>query len=79
MWPMMFEMTVSLSPEIQRILEAHAARTGRGVNEVVEDAVRQYFAAGDLKDVAAEDVGETQLRLLDGLNAGPWDNEGQAA
>ncbi len=40
--------TVRIDDELYRTLKERAARTGRTVGEIVEDAIRRSFAAADV-------------------------------
>lgn len=70
----MMVMTVHLSSTVERILSALAARTGRDVNAVVEDAVRQYLASANFGDMEPDAIARVQMDLLSELGmTEPWD------
>ena len=66
-------MTIALPPGVEGKLRDLAARQGREISTVVEDALRQYLESTAITDLVVADIGEAQLRLLNELpNAPAW-------
>ena len=57
-------MTVELPPQVEMELNDLAVHQGRGVDEIVEEAVRQYLEAAAITDLSAAEVAETQAALV---------------
>lgn len=60
-------MTIELPGNIEEQLRDLAAKQGREVRAVVEDAVRQYLESLAVTDLDSTQVAETQTTLLDEL------------
>ena len=70
-------MSHGLPAVVEDQLRGLAARQGRDVRELVEEAVRQYLAAAALTDLDAGQVAETQAALLAELpDLGEWKANG---
>lgn len=70
-------MGIELTGSVEEQLRALAAKQGRDVHLLVEEAVRQYLDAVAITDLDARDVAETQAALLDELPRIPaWRAEG---
>lgn len=71
-------MTITLSAPIEEELRDLAARRGREVEVLVEEAVRTYLEAAAVSDLDAEQVAETQMALIGELSellsipSAPW-------
>jgi predicted transcriptional regulator len=57
-------MSIELPVGVEEQLRTLAARQGRAVGVLVEEAVRQYLEAAAITDVDAGEVAETQDALL---------------
>jgi predicted transcriptional regulator len=57
-------MSIELPVRVEGQLRTLAARQGRDVGVLVEEAVRQYLEAAAITDVDAGEVAETQDALL---------------
>jgi hypothetical protein len=57
-------MTIELPADVEEQLRALAAREGRGLDAVVEDALRIYLEAAAITDLDAAEVGEGKMDLL---------------
>jgi predicted transcriptional regulator len=57
-------MSIELPVGVEEQLRTLAARQGRDVGVLVEEAVRQYLEAAAITDVDAGEVAETQAALL---------------
>ena len=57
-------MSIELPVGVEKQLRTLAARQGRDVGVLVEEAVRQYLEAAAITDVDAGEVAETQDALL---------------
>jgi len=69
-------MTITLSAPIEEELRELAARRGRAVEVLVEEAVRTYLEAAAVSDLDAEQVAETQMALIGELSLLPeWKTE----
>ena len=69
-------MTVHLSGSLEGELERLARLRGKGVEALVEEAVRQYIEAAAITDVSPEDLAQTQAAMageLEALSAWPQD------
>ena len=65
-------MSIELPATVEQQLRNLAARQGRDVSALVEDAVRQYLEATAITDLEASEVAEAQAALageLPGLPA----------
>ena len=70
-------MDIEATGSVEEQLRALAAKQGRDVCLLVEEAVRQYLDAVAITDVDATDVAETQAALLEELpRFPPWRVEG---
>ena len=57
-------MSIELPVGVEEQLRILAARQGRDVEVLIEEAVRQYLEAAAITDVDAGEVAETQDALL---------------
>jgi predicted transcriptional regulator len=57
-------MSIELSGNIEEQLRGLAMKQGRDVRTLVEEAVRQYLESAAITDLEANDVAETQAKLL---------------
>jgi predicted transcriptional regulator len=64
-------MTVELPRSIEEELKTLAARQGRDIVRLVEDAVRDYLEAAAITDVDAAEVAEVQAKLVGELRGIP--------
>ncbi len=60
-------MSLELPGSVEEQLRSLAARQGRDVRALVEEAIRQYLEAAAITDVDADDVAEAQAALVDEL------------
>lgn len=60
-------MTIELPGTIEEQLRTLAAKQGRDVHVLVEDAIRQYLEATAITDVEPGELTDTQNALLDEL------------
>ncbi len=56
-------MTIELPASVEEQLRDLAARQGREIRALVEEAIRQYLEWSTITDVDASDVAETQSAL----------------
>lgn len=61
-------MSVELPVTVEEQLRTLAARQGRDVGALVEDAVRQYLESAAITDLEATQVAEAQAVLLGELS-----------
>lgn len=64
-------MTVELSAQIEKELHDLAESQQRDVDDIVEDAVRQYLQAAAITDLDNEEIAETQVKLISELRGIP--------
>jgi predicted transcriptional regulator len=64
-------VSIELSSSVEEQLRNLAARQGRDVRALVEDAVRQYLQAAAITDVEPSEVAEAQAALLGELRDVP--------
>ena len=57
-------MSIELPGSIEEQLRSLAARQGRDVRTLVEEAIRQYLEAAAITDVDANELAEVQAVLL---------------
>lgn len=57
-------MSIDLPGSVEEQLKTLAARQGRDVRALVEEAIRQYLEAAAITDLEANDVAEAQAALL---------------
>jgi len=57
-------MTVEFSAQVEKELHDLAERQGRKVQEIVEEAVREYLEAVAITDLASEEIEEAQVKLI---------------
>ena len=57
-------MSIDLPGTVEEQLRILAAKQGRDVRALVEEAIRQYLEAAAITDVEASDVAEAQAALL---------------
>jgi predicted transcriptional regulator len=57
-------VSIELPGNIEKQLRTLAARQGRDVRALAEEAIRQYLEAAAITDLDANDVGEAQTALL---------------
>ena len=57
-------MSIELPGSIEEQLRKLAAKQGRDVRTLVEEAVRQYLESAAITDLDATQVAETQTKLL---------------
>ena len=57
-------VSIELPGGVEEQLRNLAARQGRDVRALVEDAIRQYLEAAAISDLGADDVAEAQAALL---------------
>lgn len=57
-------MSIELPCDVEEQLRTLAARQGRGVNILVEEAIQQYLETAAITDVDEGEVAETQDALL---------------
>lgn len=70
-------MTIELPVQVEEELRGLAERQNRGVNAVVEDALRQYIVAAAITDLEPSEVAETQMALIRELrDISPWKDGG---
>lgn len=70
-------MVVRLSDSLEQELRELAVTLGRPLDQVVEQAVREYLVAISMTDVTPHEVGEAQLKMLAELPAiDPWNASG---
>jgi len=60
-------MTIELPVQVEEQLRGLAERQNRGVDAVVEEAVRQYLEAAAITDLNASEIAETQMTLASEL------------
>ena len=66
-WRTFERVSIELSSSVEEQLRNLAARQGRDVSALVEDAVRQYLEAAAITDVEPSEVAEAQAALLSEL------------
>ena len=64
-------MSIELPGSVEEQLRSLAAKQGRDVRALVEEAIRQYLEATAITDVESNEVAETQAALLGELPRGP--------
>lgn len=57
-------MTIDLSSQLESELHILAGQSGKNVEALVQEAIRQYLDAAAITDLQAEDVGTAQEALL---------------
>lgn len=57
-------MTVELSAQVQKELHDLAETQQRNVDEIVEEALRQYLQAAAITDLTSEEIAEAQVKLI---------------
>jgi len=57
-------VSIELPGSVEEQLRTLAARQGRDVRALVEEAIRQYLEAAAITDVDANDIAEAQAALL---------------
>ncbi len=57
-------MSIELPGSIEEQLRSLAAKQGRDVRTLVEEAIRQYLEAAAITDLDTRDIAETQTTLL---------------
>ena len=66
-------MTIDLPSTVEEQLRDLAARQGREMRVLVEEAIRQYLESAPITDLDAAEVAEAQSALLGELtNVGHW-------
>ena len=70
-------MTIDLSTPLAEELRHLAGVSGKDVEALVEEAVRQYVDAASITDVSSDDVAATQASLVGELSRVPAWLEGQ--
>jgi len=69
-------MTIDLSTPLAEELRRLAGVSGKDVETLVGEAVRQYLDAASITDVSSDDVAATQASLVSELGRIPaWFNE----
>ncbi|MES1240629.1 MAG: hypothetical protein ABUT39_03325 [Acidobacteriota bacterium] len=71
-------MTLELPRRVEEELTALAARQGRDVVGLIEEAIRDYLEAAAITDVDQADVAETQAKLAGELRGIPAWKDGRA-
>ncbi len=72
-------MTIDLPTKLADALKRLADVQGRDVDEVVEEAVREYLESVAITDIEPSDVAATQLRLASELRQqAPWTERGES-
>ena len=61
-------MSIELSGSVEQQLRALAAKQGRDVRTLAEEAVRQYLDAAAITDLDAADVADAQDALISELS-----------
>ncbi len=67
-------MTIYLSDQLVSRLEELAKKEGRGIDGLVEEAVRRYVEAAAITDVSPEGIAETQEKLASEFTDSPWNS-----
>jgi predicted DNA-binding protein len=62
-------VSIDLPGSVEEQLRDLAAKQGRDIRSLVEEAIRQYLDAAAITDLDATQVAETQIALLDELPA----------
>jgi predicted transcriptional regulator len=57
-------VSIELPGTVEQQLRTLAAKQGRDVRALVEEAIRQYLEAAAITDLNADDVAEAQAALL---------------
>ncbi len=57
-------MSIDVPGSVEEQLRTLAAKQGRDVRALVEEAIRQYLEAAAITDVGASDVAEAQTALV---------------
>jgi predicted transcriptional regulator len=57
-------MTINLPGVVEQQLRELAKKQNRDIVEIIEDAVRQYLEAAAITDLDADQVAETQAKLV---------------
>jgi predicted transcriptional regulator len=57
-------VSIELPGSVEELLRTLAARQGRDVRVLVEEAIRQYLEAAAITDLDVNDVAEAQAALL---------------
>ena len=63
-WRTFGRVSIDLSNSLEEQLRNLAAREGREISALVEDAIRQYLEAAAITDVEPSEVAEAQATLL---------------
>jgi predicted transcriptional regulator len=63
-------MTIELPASVEQELREVSARQGRGLEIIVEEAVRRYLEAEAITDLGPDDIAATQLALAAELGDG---------
>ncbi|MEE8584727.1 MAG: hypothetical protein V3T83_07740 [Acidobacteriota bacterium] len=71
-------MSIELATGVEEQLRSLAAKQGRDMDALVEEAVRQYLEAASLTDVDASEVAEAQTALIPELPDSPAWKAGEA-
>ena len=61
-------MTVHLSDNLADALKRLAQEQGKGMDRVVEEAVKDYLTAAAITDISTDDLAATQASLLPELD-----------
>ncbi len=73
-------MVIQISPCLENELRRVASQRDRALDDIVEEAVRQYLDAAAITDLTPEDITATQEALLGELDEPPeWDQKKESA
>lgn len=70
-------MTIELPATVERELRDLAMTQSRDVDEIVEEAVRQYLEASAITDLDSDQIAETQAKLIGELQGIPEWKDGR--
>lgn len=71
-------MIIDLPRTVEERLQDLAARQGREIDEIVEEAISDYLVATSITDLSPEEVAEAQEALISELRDVPEWKDGRA-
>jgi len=61
------DMTIELPTSVEEELRDLAVKQGRGIDTVLEQAVREYLISASITDLDSADIAAAQAAMLGGL------------
>lgn len=73
-------MTIQISIDLEKRLQHLAGQSGRPLDALVEEAIRNYLDSATITDVTPDEVAAAQMKLVGEMNDSPaWGEDEESS